>query len=405
MKSIKSYVSLVAVFFCLIFIVTGCKKEDEDEVKDLYVLDIGQESRFDYWLICKTGDYIMVNEDNSRPSEIFVRASGSSSGYTIFLNSYGLPSKAVIGSYIFVFDNFNGTKVDVSVVKPNGEIFIARNLESGFDWASIKSVKRQSDDWSDVIRISGHVVGGIGCIIGLATAIPSAGITLPLTIIGCGATAIGILTEFIPDDGEILGLSATTVGTFATIVGCINIANVADELQCATGLYEIGAEVVSSALDDIEERQDDVYIAESVLYAGHGAIQITLTWNNTSDTDLHVVDPNNEEVWWYNPYSSSGGILDYDDRDGYGPENIYWGSNAPAGTYEVYVHHYDGEAPVKYTVLVVNNDKVKKYTGTLNYDEWEHIVDFSHSSMIFNEGSRHKFFKQIGKDKEQVITY
>ncbi|MGK6351089.1 YfaP family protein [Parapedobacter sp. DT-150] len=87
-----------------------------------------------------------------------------------------------------------------------------------------------------------------------------------------------------------------------------------------------------------------------------GVVHVALSWNSTSDIDLHVVDPFGERVFFQVPTSQSGGYLDRDDVDGYGPENIYWPDHAPDGTYVVYIHYYgvlNGSVPAPSTACQV----------------------------------------------------
>jgi hypothetical protein len=112
-----------------------------------------------------------------------------------------------------------------------------------------------------------------------------------------------------------------------------------------------------------------------------GVIQIGLSWNTTVDIDLHVVDPFGEEIYYNHPASSSGGYLDRDDVDGFGPENIYWTENIPDGTYKVYLVYYDpSTGPVTdFTVRVINGLGVSEtFVGALGYFEGNkvHIVNF-----------------------------
>lgn len=78
---------------------------------------------------------------------------------------------------------------------------------------------------------------------------------------------------------------------------------------------------------------------------GGGPIQATLTWDQAEDLDLHVVEPNGNEIYYGNRGpSATGGELDHDANVGCGEpgvpvaENITWEDGEPDdGTYWVWV--------------------------------------------------------------------
>ncbi len=85
-------------------------------------------------------------------------------------------------------------------------------------------------------------------------------------------------------------------------------------------------------------------------------LQVLLFWDTDgTDVDLHVTEPSGEIINYTNPVSSkSGGRLDRDDTDGYGPEIFSLGA-APAGQYEIAAHYYGdrGTGQTSATVMVV----------------------------------------------------
>ena len=109
-----------------------------------------------------------------------------------------------------------------------------------------------------------------------------------------------------------------------------------------------------------------------VIQVGTGDVQVTLSWDSDSDVDLHVVDPNGEEVYYSNEQVSSGGQLDLDANAGCNiadvrNENITWPvGTAPRGTYTVRVDYWSScDVPeTNYTVLVNNGGNVQVFTGT-----------------------------------------
>jgi hypothetical protein len=82
-----------------------------------------------------------------------------------------------------------------------------------------------------------------------------------------------------------------------------------------------------------------------VSVSGTPDIQVTLFWNDQVDLDLHVTDPNNEEIYYGHKTSASGGRLDRDNHCGNwiqdAPENVIWPENtAPSGHYIIKVVYY-----------------------------------------------------------------
>jgi len=70
------------------------------------------------------------------------------------------------------------------------------------------------------------------------------------------------------------------------------------------------------------------------------AIRVTLSWDTAdTDVDLWVTDPSGERCYYANRNTASGLSLDFDDTNGYGPENITT-SNIIPGDYVVQVHYY-----------------------------------------------------------------
>jgi len=102
-----------------------------------------------------------------------------------------------------------------------------------------------------------------------------------------------------------------------------------------------------------------------------------LSWDNTSDQDLYVTDPTGETIYYSNESSSSGGQLDRDDVDGFGPENIFWTDNAPNGTYNVRVNDYDyTSSPTTFYVTVSGPNTSRNFTGTTQSGSTADVVTF-----------------------------
>jgi hypothetical protein len=105
-----------------------------------------------------------------------------------------------------------------------------------------------------------------------------------------------------------------------------------------------------------------------------GNVQVNVTWNTATDVDLHVVDPRNEEIYYLNQRSASGGSLDVDSNagcsiDNKNSENIRWGTTAPNGQYIVRVDYWSAcnvTGTTTYTVVVNNGGATSRFTGTFS---------------------------------------
>jgi hypothetical protein len=107
-----------------------------------------------------------------------------------------------------------------------------------------------------------------------------------------------------------------------------------------------------------------------VLTVGTGQVQVTVSWDADSDVDLHVLDPNSDEVYYEQPVVDSGGQLDLDSNaectiDHKRNENITWPS-APPGPYLVRVDHWSncGVERTRYVVTIrVDGQPAKVFHG------------------------------------------
>lgn len=115
---------------------------------------------------------------------------------------------------------------------------------------------------------------------------------------------------------------------------------------------------------------DTTATTEPVL--GTGDVQVTLRWSGGSDLDLHVTDPNGEEISFSSTTSSSGGQLDVDcipgstcAADGPHVENVFWPTGgAPSGDYSAFARNLGETTDFTLTVLV-GGEEVTSDGGTL----------------------------------------
>ena len=106
------------------------------------------------------------------------------------------------------------------------------------------------------------------------------------------------------------------------------------------------------------------YLDVSLMTAGTGLLQVSLSWDQENDVDLHLIDPNGEEIYFGNTVSATGGQLDVDSNaacyiDNINNENIFYEDSPdvtiPNGEYEVLVNLWSNCSVVpdtNYTVVV-----------------------------------------------------
>lgn len=132
--------------------------------------------------------------------------------------------------------------------------------------------------------------------------------------------------------------------------------------------------------------RDDFRLRLERANAKTGDVQISMSWDNINDIDLHVQAPSGEVIYFRNRHSQCGGELDVDmNANWFGRtdepiENIYWPlQTAPRGKYKVLAHHYANHGaadPTAFRIAVKNDNEVKYYSGKLNPNEKILVCEF-----------------------------
>ena len=112
----------------------------------------------------------------------------------------------------------------------------------------------------------------------------------------------------------------------------------------------------------------------NMIRVGSGDVQVSVAWDAPTDVDLHVTDPANEEIYFANTTSASGGELDLDSNaactiDNINNENIVWPvGGAPTGSYSVDLVYWSAcsQPQSNYTVTIfVQGQATQTFSGTL----------------------------------------
>jgi uncharacterized protein YfaP (DUF2135 family) len=117
-----------------------------------------------------------------------------------------------------------------------------------------------------------------------------------------------------------------------------------------------------------------------IIQVGTGDVQVSVSWSDSSDVDLHVIDPSGEEIYYGHPTSASGGTLDLDsnaacsrnsDNTFKSNENAVWPRGGGAsGTYTIRLDYWSGcgvTLPTDYVVTVATAGSTPQvFTGNFS---------------------------------------
>ncbi|NLA16116.1 MAG: hypothetical protein GX877_06240 [Bacteroidales bacterium] len=291
--------------------------------------------------------------------------------YSVFFTDDGFLDKVVVDDYIFIFRNPNGNLIDIGIITPDGDIEIAREVPTDYDWDEFFIGTRS---WSDVLRFTARVLDAVPCAISLTTV--GTGIGVAWAVYECGTYLASAVADVMEHEYGI----HNSYTEFMSIYGDVSLlkdCTTGDALGCLTSLGSRSFMAMADLRDKFENESASIRVIEGALEHGYGDVQVTLTWDNLSDVDIHVWDPYNTHIYYANKTSASGGRLDVDNTRGYGPENIFWPPfGAPNGTYTVKVHHYAGNSPSGFTVWIHAFGRSRGFTGSVSYKNWVDIATF-----------------------------
>ena len=383
----------IILFFLAVAATCGsCSKSDDKDKQPLpavSVIDMSAESDWDYWVTGPNDNYYLEANNNSPRSAIY-RSVAANKEYTILFDEYGLPDKIVVDGFTFVLRNFDGEYVDVGLLDPDGNIEIFREVDSNYDWSDLipatMGFEQRALNLNGVAMINwvGRVLQGIPCIISKVS-IEMGGTELnTIKLWSCGSPFASLSTNLSSSYAIWTGLAGFINRYDVANLGCSGTVS-----ECLGNRAETNFEWLTEDLAWLTQHTSQIQSIDAILAYGYGDVQVTLTWNNGADIDLYVTDPNGDELWYQNQSVASGGQLDVDDTDGFGPENVFWPQGeAPDGTYEVGIHHYvyDDEpgrpASANYTVVVTAFGRTQQFTGSIAKDQFINITDFDQNGFI-----------------------
>lgn len=127
---------------------------------------------------------------------------------------------------------------------------------------------------------------------------------------------------------------------------------------------EVGSSDGDPLCDAVVECASDEVCFEGVC-VGTGSLRFSLSWDQPTDFDLHVLTPTNEHVHFALPFTDYG-HLDVDDcvdstcfdEAGVHVENAFFEEFAPRGKYVVWVENFNGAYADDYQIDVVGEVNV-----------------------------------------------
>lgn len=306
----------------------------------------------------------------------------------VWLDSQGLPRQARMDGVTVLYANWSASTVDVGLIAGDGTIRIVRGVQLPTSLSlgvrqrllqlrgTSKGLARSDPAISihQLLQWSDLALSAAGCGASIAGTISSGGALFPVAALACGSLTLKVWEAVDPNDDPAITGSATALGLVAGAVGCA----VGDVPDCVITIADYATSAFLVAEDAISRQSNEVNVCNGALRSGSGDIQVTLTWDQPVDLDLWVTDPSGERIYYGHPQSLSGGRLDHDDTDGFGPENIYWPiGGAPAGTYRVQVNFFSPTGAADYLVLIQQFGQAKSYSGSILPGETVTIADFT----------------------------
>jgi len=162
---------------------------------------------------------------------------------------------------------------------------------------------------------------------------------------GMQAEAIALLRrilEIAPDEPQSYRDLALALSTPATCREALDLFQHVADSPWDSRFADIGL-IALAERNDLRTRCQNAVIndaGETTALALPVGLRVTLRWDlNDTDIDLHVTDPNNEEVYYAHRSSYQGGALSRDFTGGYGPEEFILRDPKP-GDYQVSVVYF-----------------------------------------------------------------
>ena len=217
----------------------SCPNESNPGNGEVYLVDVSEETDWDYLVIAKDGSSAFYNVDETTgiPTSLFFKPDkNSDTGTTILFKENGLPDRMVSNGYILVYDNFRGYQYDMAVIKPDNTIEYHYGIETDVNWGAYKAraISGQGRAVKDVLDtgldIAGHAMGLGSC---------AAILINPAFGIGCasylGSEAGNLLVDKLVDTGALTSGEGELAHTLIDALGCMSL----EAFDCIVALNSV----------------------------------------------------------------------------------------------------------------------------------------------------------------------
>lgn len=359
MKSKIITLLLLALITQLSF--NGCQKDENTDInpvvegeefvpnyyKGIAATDTGNPN-FPYMIQHENGEVMLLMAEGDDFTGLVYFVDENTTAQIAF-NEEMLPSQIIYNNEALVlFENYRDGLVDIAVIVENDyQIYRDIDFPTGTVGKSFTNTEK-AKNWAQFFGALGTSLSAGFCVVSAAaTAIPTLGVSVPAAVITCGGALLGTVALLSPSDDERINATASTVGYAANAYGCAGSLGTGNPLviaaNCINSIIDAAGIVVEKKDDLIQLTSEIIAAAQGGLRTGDGDVKFTLTWDTDVDLDLYVTEPSGDTIWYGNRSSTTGGQLDTDDRDGFGPENIFWPTDfARPGSYRVEVKMYSG---------------------------------------------------------------
>ncbi|MCX6750931.1 MAG: hypothetical protein NTZ83_05715, partial [Candidatus Pacearchaeota archaeon] len=247
------------------------------DLPDFFVVDISQEfnGKLDYWVAGKDefgNDHsLFIDAENSLPKFVVYRYFKTGKDYGISFDEKGLPKKVFADGYIFLFDNFNGNKVDLAILSPSGESQIIREIQTDFVWPT-SSKGTQSK--ADIIRWTGRILAAIPCVTSAVASVVTGGVAIPLALWTCGNYFLSMANNFF-DDANVENGFTKFVNKYH-LAGTIYTCTDPNISSCLVIFAQVGLDRYADYIEEMEEKENSISQLEMILANNTPLKEITI---------------------------------------------------------------------------------------------------------------------------------